>query len=175
MRTTCSRECLLLLHCTFSVFFMPMIMNLLLFRDDEGELDAPPAKKPKTGSAKSVNSGPEALKEKTENIECARTRSCRPECLDEDVGEEPDCRNFGCCNHAFCCCCCSACKGACKFFSICFYLFFGLLQVLFSSQVVPRANACLRAVKGWLSRIMIFICSSFDCFAADPFHRSKGL
>ena len=46
---------------------MPMIMNLLCFRDDEGELDAPPAKKPKTGSAKSVNSGPEALKEKTSN------------------------------------------------------------------------------------------------------------
>ena len=42
-----------------------MIMNLLCFRDDEGERDAPPAKKPKTGSAKSVNSGPEALKEKT--------------------------------------------------------------------------------------------------------------
>ena len=44
---------------------MPMIMNLLCFRDDEGEHDAPLAKKPKTGSAKSVNSGPEALKEKT--------------------------------------------------------------------------------------------------------------
>ena len=44
---------------------MPMIMNLLHFRDDEGERDAPPAKKPKTGSAKSVSSGPEALKEKT--------------------------------------------------------------------------------------------------------------
>ena len=43
---------------------MPMIMNLLCFSDDEGEHDAPPAKKPKTGSAKSVNSGPEALKEK---------------------------------------------------------------------------------------------------------------
>ena len=44
---------------------MPMIMNLLHFRDDEGELDAPPAKKPKIGPAKSVSSGPEALKEKT--------------------------------------------------------------------------------------------------------------
>ena len=44
---------------------MPMIMSLLHFRDDEGELDAPPAKKPKTGSTKSVSSGPEALKEKT--------------------------------------------------------------------------------------------------------------
>ena len=43
---------------------MPMIMNLLCFRDDEGERDAPPAKKPKTGSAKSVNFGPEVLKEK---------------------------------------------------------------------------------------------------------------
>ena len=44
---------------------MPIIMNPLCFRDDEGELNAPPAKKPKTGSVKSVNSGPEALKEKT--------------------------------------------------------------------------------------------------------------
>ena len=44
---------------------MPMIMNLLCFRDDEGERDAPPTKKPKTGFAKSVNSGPEELKEKT--------------------------------------------------------------------------------------------------------------
>ena len=41
-----------------------MMMDLLCFSDDEGELNAPPAKKPKTGSAKSVNSGPEALKEK---------------------------------------------------------------------------------------------------------------
>ena len=64
MRTTCSRECLLLLYCPFDVFFMPMIMNLLCFSDDEGEHEAPPAKKPKTGSAKSVNSGPEVLKEK---------------------------------------------------------------------------------------------------------------
>ena len=44
---------------------MPIIMNPLCFRDDEGELNAPPAKKPKTGSAKSVNSGPDTLKEKT--------------------------------------------------------------------------------------------------------------
>ena len=44
---------------------MPMTMTLLLFRDDEGELAAPPAKKLKTGSAKSVNSGPEASKEKS--------------------------------------------------------------------------------------------------------------
>ena len=40
-------------------------MDLLCFSDDEGELNAPPAKKAKTGSAKSVNSGPEVLKEKT--------------------------------------------------------------------------------------------------------------
>ena len=65
MRTTCSRKCLVLLHCSFDVFFMPMMMDLLRFSDDEGELNAPPAKKPKTGSAKSVNSGPEVLKEKT--------------------------------------------------------------------------------------------------------------
>lgn len=44
---------------------MPMIMNLPYFSDDEGEISAPPAKKPKTGSVKSVNSGPEAPKEKT--------------------------------------------------------------------------------------------------------------
>ena len=44
---------------------MPMIMSLLLFRDDEGELAAPPTKKPKTGSAKSVNFVPEASKEKS--------------------------------------------------------------------------------------------------------------
>ena len=43
---------------------MPMIMNLPCFSDDEGELRAPPAKKPKTGSVKSVNSGPETQKEK---------------------------------------------------------------------------------------------------------------
>ena len=43
---------------------MPIIMNPLCFRDDEGELNAPPAKKPKTGSVKSVNSGPGAMKEK---------------------------------------------------------------------------------------------------------------
>ena len=54
-----------LLDCSVSVFFMPMIMSLLLFMDDEGELAAPPTKKPKTGSAKSVNSGPEASKEKS--------------------------------------------------------------------------------------------------------------
>ena len=46
-------------------FSMPIQTNLLYFRDDEGEIEAPPAKKPKTGSAKSVSSGPEALKEKT--------------------------------------------------------------------------------------------------------------
>ena len=44
---------------------MPMIMDLLFFSEDEGERDAPPAKKPRTGSAKSVNTGPEKLKEKT--------------------------------------------------------------------------------------------------------------
>ena len=44
---------------------MPIEVNLLYFRDDEGEIKAPPAKKPKIGSAKSVSSEPEALKEKT--------------------------------------------------------------------------------------------------------------
>ena len=44
---------------------MPIIMNLLCFRKDEGELDAPPAKKPRTGSTKSVSSELETLKEKT--------------------------------------------------------------------------------------------------------------
>ena len=44
---------------------MPMIMNLLFFSEDEGERDAPPAKKPRTGSTKSVNTGPEKPKEKT--------------------------------------------------------------------------------------------------------------
>ena len=34
----------------------------LRFRDDEEELDVRPTKKPKAGSTKSVNSGPEALK-----------------------------------------------------------------------------------------------------------------
>ena len=43
---------------------MPMIMDLLFFSEDEGERDAPPAKKPRTGSAKSVNTEPEKLKEK---------------------------------------------------------------------------------------------------------------
>ena len=65
MRTICSRKCLILLHCPVDVFFMPIMMGLLCFSDEEGELDAPPTKKPKTGSAKSVNSGPEASKEKT--------------------------------------------------------------------------------------------------------------
>ena len=41
---------------------MPMVMNLLRFRDDEEELEVPPTKKPKAGSTKSVNSGPEASK-----------------------------------------------------------------------------------------------------------------
>ena len=67
MKMTCSREYLLLLCIPFDVFFMSMITNLLCFRDDKGKRDAPPAKKPKTGSAKSVNSGPETLKEKTSN------------------------------------------------------------------------------------------------------------
>ena len=67
MKMTCSRECLLLPYCPFDVFFMPMIMNLLCFSDDKGKRDAPPAKKPKTGSAKSVNSGPKTLKGKSSN------------------------------------------------------------------------------------------------------------
>lgn len=46
---------------------MPMIMNLLLFSEDEDAPVAPPAKKPRTGSAKSVNTGPEKPKEKTLN------------------------------------------------------------------------------------------------------------
>ena len=49
---------------------MPMIMDLLFFSEDEGERDAPPTKKPRTGSAKSVNTEPEKLKEKA---------SCAPE------------------------------------------------------------------------------------------------
>ena len=43
------------------------MISILLFSEDEGALDAPPVKKPRTGSAKSVNSGPETLKEKTSN------------------------------------------------------------------------------------------------------------
>ena len=65
---TCSRKCRVLLECSVDIFFMPMIINLLLFRDDEGELAPPPAKKPKTGSTKSVNSGPEASKEKASGV-----------------------------------------------------------------------------------------------------------
>ena len=65
MRKTCSRKYLILLHCSFDVTFMPMMTNLLCFSDEEDELNAPPAKKPKTGSIKSVNSGPEATKEKS--------------------------------------------------------------------------------------------------------------
>ena len=65
MRMTCSRKCLISFHCSFDVSFMPMTRNLLCFSDEEGDLDAPPAKKPKTGSAKSVNSGPEASKQKS--------------------------------------------------------------------------------------------------------------
>ena len=42
-----------------------MIMYLLRFSDEEGELNAPPPKKAKTGSAPSVNSGPDAAKEKS--------------------------------------------------------------------------------------------------------------
>ena len=37
-------------------------MLSLYFSDEEGELDAPPPKKAKTGSAPSVNSGPETSK-----------------------------------------------------------------------------------------------------------------
>ena len=44
---------------------MPMIMYPLCFSDEEGELNAPPPKKAKTGSAPSVNSGPDAAKEKS--------------------------------------------------------------------------------------------------------------
>ena len=42
-----------------------MITNPLCFSDEEGELEAPPTKKAKTGSAPSVNSGPDAAKEKS--------------------------------------------------------------------------------------------------------------
>ena len=43
---------------------MLMIMYPLRFSDEEGELDAPPPKKAKSGSAPSVNSGPDVAKEK---------------------------------------------------------------------------------------------------------------
>ena len=44
---------------------MPLIMYPLCFSDEEGELDAPPPKKAKSGSAPSVNSGPDVAKEKS--------------------------------------------------------------------------------------------------------------
>ena len=44
---------------------MPIIMNPFPFSEDECALVAPPAKKPRTGSVKSVNSGPGKPKEKT--------------------------------------------------------------------------------------------------------------
>ena len=53
------------LDCSFDILFMPRMTNPLRFSDDEDDLDAPPAKKPKTGSIPSVNSGPEAAKEKS--------------------------------------------------------------------------------------------------------------
>ena len=115
---------------------MSMIINLLLFRDDEGELAAPPTKKPKTGSAKSVNSGPEASKEKSSGaLEPATAVS---NALTRMLAKNKNAETSAAVAAPSSAAAAAPAKEHVSSSEFAFAFFFGLLQVLLSSQVAPE-------------------------------------
>ena len=117
-------------------FFVPMMTNLLCFSDEEGELDAPLAKKPKTGSAKSVNSRPEASKQKSSSapVPTAAAENALTRMLTKNKNAETSAAVVTPSSAAAA----ASSKEHVSYSAFVFHVFFGLLQLLSSSQVAPE-------------------------------------
>ena len=147
-------------------------MLLLYLSDEEGELNAPPPKKAKTGSGPSINSGPEAAKDKS-------SKAPKPPAAAENALTRMLTKNKRTETSAPVITSSSAAAAASAEEHVSASNCFNLPLISFEycfPQSSPRANVCLRAGKCWLSRrndchLLVFLI----CFAADPFHRPEGL